>query len=359
MVSSSWFDGSIGGSRRESRSQVSQARVVTSSTNLLSQGTAASPAVSTVGKPVVAKKRTTGSKANSMARSELHQYIREINEYPLLTAEEEKELGWAIINDSCAASRDKMIRSNLRLVVAIAKRFAERGVPLADLIEEGNIGLMRACENFDPAQGARFSTYASWWIKQAIKRSLMAANQPVHIPAYMVELISKWKLAYRKLEAELGRSPQLADIANELNLPLRKVKMIRRAVRAYQSPATSSSSDASKLGDVLSDPKAAAPSESILANEEVTVLKRLMDCISHREALILRMRFGLDGSETFTLAQISDTLNISRERVRQVADEALTKLNQRLTTGKWPEAAEGERENERAILKGNKVALSA
>jgi RNA polymerase primary sigma factor len=329
--------------------QVSQARVGTSSTNDLSPGSAAALAATTIAKPASRPTRRTGSKANSMARSELHQYIREINEYPLLTAEEEKELGWAIINDACQASRDRLIRSNLRLVVAIAKRFADRGVSLSDLIEEGNIGLMRACENFDPAQGARFSTYSSWWIKQAIKRALMAANQPVHIPAYMVELISKWKIAYRKLEAELGRSPSMNDLAGELNLPVRKIKMIRRAVKTFQNPSSSGSTDAAKLGEVLSDPRAAAPGDQMLASEELSVLKRLMDCISTREAKILRMRFGLDGSEVFTLAQISEALSISRERVRQIADEALTKLNQRLTSGSWPEAAEDEREAERAI----------
>src|ERR1043165_7761533 len=142
-----------------------------------------------------------GASTGRELQSDLQLYLREINTTALLTAEEEKELGWAIINDNCPMARERMIRANLRLVVAISKNCSNRGLPLTDLIEEGNIGLLGAVEGFDPAQGARFSTYASWWIKQAIKRALINATQPVHIPAYMVELIAKWKIAYRRLEA--------------------------------------------------------------------------------------------------------------------------------------------------------------
>ena len=142
-------------------------------------------------------------------QSDIQLYLREINRTPLLTAEDERELGWAIINDNCPAARERMIRANLRLVVAIAKNYSGRGLPLTDLIEEGNIGLMRAVEGFDPSQGARFSTYASWWIKQGIKRALINATQAIHIPAYMVELIAKWKQAVARFEDEHGRAPWL------------------------------------------------------------------------------------------------------------------------------------------------------
>jgi RNA polymerase primary sigma factor len=144
------------------------------------------------------------------------------------------------------------------------------------------------------------------------------------------------------------------DIAEELNLPLKKVRMIRRAVKAYQTPSQSrDGTDLSSMGDILTDGRVGTPQERMLAGEELSILKRLMDCISDREATILRMRYGLDGSEVYTLAQISETLGISRERVRQVADEALTKLNQRLTTGRWPEASMRERDEERALLKAS------
>ncbi len=282
-------------------------------------------------------------------QSDIQLYLREINKYPLLTAEQERELGWAIVNDNCPMARERFIRSNLRLVVAIAKNYTNRGLPLTDLIEEGNIGLMRAVEGFDPSQGARFSTYGSWWIKQAIKRALVNATQPVHVPAYMVELISKWKIAHRKLEAELGYPPSMQDLARVMDLPIRKVKMIKRAIKAFRQPVADATHEGERLSvtDVLLDTKQSSPDEAVLRSDELKTLQRLLETIDEREARILRLRFGLDGCEPMTLKQVSDEIGISRERVRQLVDEALTKLNERLTEyrqGIEAEDAEQDRE---------------
>lgn len=276
--------------------------------------------------------RSTASTGD--VQTEIQLYLRAINQTPLLTADEERELGWAIINDNCPAARERMIRSNLRLVVAIAKNYSNRGLPLSDLIEEGNIGLMRAVEGFDPAQGARFSTYASWWIKQAIKRALINATQPIHVPAYMVELIAKWKEAQRKLEQELGHPPSLQQLADYMQLPVRKLRIIRRAVKAFQAPATTvrdAEGDLVGLSELIADTRTQTPDDQSFQSEELNMLRTLLDSIDQREAQILRLRFGMDGNEPLTLKEISDQVGISRERVRQIVDESLTKLNQQLT----------------------------
>ncbi len=195
-------------------------------------------------------------------QSDLQLYLKQINETPLLSADEERALGWRIINDNDLSARDRMVRANLRLVVSICKNFVNRGLTLADLIEEGNIGLIRAVEGFDPAQGARFSTYASWWIKQAVRRTLINATQPIHIPAYMVELIARWKEAFRDLEVELGRQPSMQEIAKRMKLPLRKVQIIRRALRASHSRShapVDGEGETIDFGDMFEDMRTAQP----------------------------------------------------------------------------------------------------
>ncbi len=302
----------------------------------------------------------------------LQLYLRQINETPLLTAEQEKTLGWAIINDNCPAARERMIRANLRLVVSIAKNYVNRGLSLQDLIEEGNVGLMRAVEGFDPAQGARFSTYASWWIKQAIKRALINAVQPIHVPAYMVELIARWKQASQKLENELGRPPSLQELAEETKLPLKKLRIVKRAVKAFRAPSQAPLDEDGKqmnLGELIADERAASPDDLSLRDDELRTIRRLLDAIDEREARILRLRFGLDGQEPLTLKQIAVEIGISRERVRQIADEALRKLNaqvnddrpSRFFSSVRDDGAEGEqparRRRRRTATEGSSPAL--
>ena len=260
-------------------------------------------------------------------------YLRQIDRTPLLTAQQERDLCWKIIHENCPESRDRMVRSNLRLVVAIAKRYANRGLPLADLIEEGNLGLLKAVEAFDPEQGARFSTYASWWIKQSIKRALINAVQPIHIPAYMVELIARWKKTHRELEESLGRQPTTQELAEAMDLPPRKVRIIRKAVRAAQRPMQENDAgDDSRpsLSEMLHDTRTPTPDEQLLQSDDLRTISALLEAIDDREAKILRLRYGLDGSEPLTLKEIGKLVGLTRERVRQIEIEALHKLQKRL-----------------------------
>ncbi|MEQ9453531.1 MAG: RNA polymerase sigma factor RpoD/SigA [Phycisphaeraceae bacterium] len=266
-------------------------------------------------------------------KSGLELYLSQIDESPLLTADEEKQLARKIINENCAKSREHMIRSNLRLVVAIAKRYMNRGLPLVDLIEEGNIGLMRAVEGFDPDQGARFSTYGCWWIKQAIKRALINAVQPIHIPAYMVELIAKWKRANREMEEQLGRQPTLNELAQHMELPPKKIRIIVKAVRASQRPTRGGSgedNEAPTLSEMLADEKTLAPDQQVSLDDDLNAIRVLLEAIDDREARILRLRYGLDGNEPMTLKEIGAEIGLTRERVRQIEIEALRKLQRRL-----------------------------
>jgi RNA polymerase primary sigma factor len=282
--------------------------------------------------------------------SGLQVYLKQINDAPLLSAEEERSLALHIrsateadqrfvageisvaekdrLEQEANRAREKMVRSNLRLVVNIAKNYSSRGMPLADIIEEGNLGLLRAVEGFDPDQGSRFSTYASWWIKQAIRRALINSVQPIHIPAYMVEEIARWKQASSELEEKFGRTPTLQEMADHLKIPERKVRIIRRAVKAFSSPTQSGSADAEfTLSEMLADEKTPAPEQALFSEIEASTIQRFLDQIDEREAKILRLRYGLNDGEPKTLKEIGEEIGLTRERVRQIEHEALAKLN--------------------------------
>lgn len=267
-------------------------------------------------------------------QSDLHVYMKQINNVSLLTPEQEKELGWRIINDDDQSAKEHMIKANLRLVIAISKNYSHRGLAMADLVEEGNIGLIRAVEGFDPAQGARFSTYASWWIKQAIKRTLINAVQPIHIPAYMVDLIARWKEASRRLEEALGRQASPQELADDLKIPLRKLNVVRRAVRAYNAPSQSpsgESGDGIELHEFFEDHRHGKPEESVTKREEFRLVIQLLEEIDERDARVIRLRYGLEGKEPLTLKEIGHEVGLTRERVRQIEVEALRRLQQKIT----------------------------
>jgi len=256
--------------------------------------------------------------------------LREINETPLLTADEEKSLSRRI-SAGDGEARDHMVRANLRLVVNIARGYGGKGLPLPDLIEEGNLGLLRAVEGFDPDMNTRFSTYASYWIKQSIKRALVNSAKTIRIPAYMVELLSKWRRATARLTEELNRTPSAEEVAERLEIPGKKLKIVKKAIALYNASPQSEQDDSGlSLGDIVPDERTRGPEDEMINNDNLKHVFRQLEQMDSREATILRMRFGLDDCEPQTLKEIGESMGLTRERVRQIEAEALKKLNRSL-----------------------------
>ncbi|MEM9366123.1 MAG: RNA polymerase sigma factor RpoD/SigA [Planctomycetota bacterium] len=270
-------------------------------------------------------------KKSASAQSPLETYLREINETPLLSADEETELAGRIA-DGDVMARDQMVRANLRLVVNIARGYTGKGLGLQDLIEEGNLGLLRAVEGFDPAHGTRFSTYASYWIKQSIKRALINCAKTIRIPAYMVELLSKWRRATARLSEELGRTPTNEEVARVLGVPKKKLPIIRKAIKINNLTPQNDQTEAGwSLGDMVMDERLKAPDEELLDHDILKHAMSLLKDLDERESMVLKLRFGLGGCEPMTLKEIGAELGLTRERVRQIETEALRHLADGLT----------------------------
>jgi RNA polymerase primary sigma factor len=284
----------------------------------------------------------------------LGDYLKEIKRYTLLTAEEERELGSRIraksdaesrfaagdlsmrdyerIQREAAEARDRMVEANLRLVISVAKHFRNRGLPLEDLVNEGNVGLMNAVDRFDPDVGSRFSTYAGYWIDQAIKRAVQNCQQMIHIPSYLIEQIGHMKLAMRDLEEKTGRPPSMNEIAKHMGITHRKARVILQAIRACRprQQGSSTADGETSLSDALEDTRTPAPFENVFTESDSQFVSSLLGRITEREALVLKLRYGLDEQrgKHMTLKQIGAEVGLTRERVRQIEREAKTKLEE-------------------------------
>jgi len=266
-------------------------------------------------------------------------YLREIGQVKLLTPAEEIDLA-AKIKKGDKKARELMIKANLRLVVKIARDYEGIGLPLLDLISEGNIGLMKAVERFDPKKGGKLSTYGSWWIKQSIKRALANQSKTIRLPVHLVDKISKMRRLSMRMQEELGREPTDEELAGELGMTAARVGQMRlAAIRPASLDAPIGDEDSNSYAEIVEDENATSPYEDL---EEKTVTGMLQDMVKHldtREATILRYRFGLDGGTEKTLEQVGEKFGVTRERVRQIQNLALRKLR------KMIEKIENEKKN--------------
>ncbi len=270
------------------------------------------------------------------SESSLKLYLREISKTPLLTAEEELALS-ARIKNGDEEARSHMIRANLRLVVKIAQDYSNYGMPVTDLISEGNIGLMKAVERFDPEKGGKLSTYAAWWIKQSIKRALANQSKTIRLPVHMVDKIAKMRRIAVILTEALGREPTDEELADEIGLPHRKLAMLRQAShRPTSLDAPINEGEATEYGEVISDERAANPLDMLSDKNIHGELDGLLSVLDERERRIIDDRFGLSGRKAMTLEEVGWEFGVTRERIRQLQNSALVKMRRALSKKEKP-----------------------
>ena len=266
----------------------------------------------------------------------LNRYLREIGRIPLLTLEQEIELA-AKIKKGDAAARERMINSNLRLVVTIAHDYANLGLPLLDLISEGNIGLTKAVERFDPAKGAKLSTYAMWWIKQSIKRALANQSKTIRLPVHLVDKIAKVRRVSLQMSDELGREPTDDELGEEIGIAGKKVARLKSVgISPASLDASIGDDDSTEFGDVVGDEEAQTPFELLRDKNLRGEVDGLIEVLDSREKKIISQRFGLDGGKPKTLEDISKNFGVTRERIRQLQNIALAKLRRAISKKEDP-----------------------
>jgi RNA polymerase primary sigma factor len=264
-------------------------------------------------------------------RSSLQLYLHEIGRVPLLTPAQEVELA-ARIRAGDEAARQQMISANLRFVVKIAHDYSHFGLPLLDLISEGNIGLMKAVERFDPAKGGKLTTYAAWWIKQSIKRALANQSKTIRLPVHMVDKIARLRKTALQMQETLGREPTNEELAEVLGLPVKKIAHLKTvSVRPSSLDAPVGDNDNTELGDLVCDENEPTPFENLRGKTSQQDISNIIAKLEPRETEILRLRFGLDGERPKTLEEVGVCLGVTRERVRQLQNTALSKMRKALT----------------------------
>ena len=282
----------------------------------------------------------TADNVDQFADDSVKMYLREIGKIPLLTAEEELDLAQKAAKGNKKA-KDKMVEANMRLVVSIAKRYSGRGLDFLDLIQEGNTGLLRAVEKFDPEKGFKFSTYATWWIRQAITRAIADQARTIRIPVHMVETINKVLRASRKLSAELNREPTIEEIAKEMDMDIEKVDYVMRIKQDIASLDASVGKDGddedSVLGDFVEDEDRISPEDSAANQMLKEQLADIISTLSDREQKIIKLRFGIGGGKPHTLEEVGAEFSVTRERIRQIEAKALSKLRKNKDTKKLQE----------------------